>query len=134
MSDQSPQTQGDNPRSGQTPQATKGCSGCLALLVIFPIVFWIADFAGCGWTGDGTPQPGVSGRSAEPGMRRVGPRGAVVGYDQYGRPTRLPPGTAVRASGSSYSDPMTGPKTIYIVAEGAFRGTQVPLGEHELEP
>jgi len=67
-------------------------------------------------------------------MRRVGPLGAVVGYDNYGRPTRLPPGTKVRATRSSYSDPMAGPKTIYIVEEGAFRGTQVPLGEHELEP
>jgi hypothetical protein len=135
MSEQSPQEQEGNPASEPTPKAAKGCSGCLSLIVIFPIVFWIADFAGCGWTRDGTPKATVNGRStADPGTRHVGPLGAVVGYDNYGRPTLLPPGTTVRATGSTYSDPMAGPKTIYIVAEGAFRGTQVPLSEYELEP
>ena len=120
--------------TGTTPKTARGCSGCLALIVMFPVVFWIVDFAGCGWTRDGTPEATVNGRPvSKHDVRYVGPLGAVVGYDNYGRPTRLAPGTAVRGTGSTYTDPMTGPKTIYIVAEGAFRGTQVPLGEHELE-
>ena len=102
---------------------------------MFSGVFWIADFTGCGWTREGAHETTVSGRpTTDPGIRRVGPLGAVVGYDNYGRATRLPAGTAVQVTASYYHDPMAGRKTIYVVAEGAFRGTQVTLSEHELEP
>ena len=116
------------------PAHPKWLSGWVGWVVAFYAIFWISDHAGCQWTNPDT-KASTNGRStAEPGTRRVGPLGAVVGYDNYGRPTRLPPGTAVQATGSTYTDPMGGPKTIYVVEEGAFRGTQVPLGEHELEP
>jgi hypothetical protein len=99
----------------------------------FVVVFWIADYAGCEWTKtNDAVTANVSPK--DPSLRYVGPLGAVVGYDNYGGETRLQPGTAVRLSGGSYVDPMTGPKKIYVVTEGSLRGMQVPLSESDLEP
>lgn len=108
--------------------------GCLAFAGLFFVVFTIANIAGCDWTK--TKDAGTTGSqpSKDPSLRYIGPRGAVAGYDNHGRTTRLPPGTAVRASGSSYVDPTAGPTKIYTVTEGSLRGMQVPLSESDLEP
>jgi hypothetical protein len=108
--------------------------GCLGFVALFILVFWIADYAGCDWTKSGGGPASATAPAKDPSLRYIGPRGAVAGYDNYDLANRLPPGTAVRATGGSYMDPSTGPTKIYTVTEGKWRGTQVPLSESELEP
>jgi hypothetical protein len=112
----------------------KGCMGCLVLGGLFFVVFTIANIAGCEWTRTNEAGSTSSQSPKDPSLRYIGPRGAVAGYDNHGRTTRLPPGTAVRATGTSYMDPMNGPTKIYTVNEGSLRGMQVPLSESDLEP
>jgi len=38
-----------NPQPHQSG-AKNGCAGCAGLVVVFVVVFWIADYAGCKWT------------------------------------------------------------------------------------
>jgi hypothetical protein len=108
--------------------------GCLGFVALWILVFWIADYAGCHWTKSGSGPDSATTPAKDPSLRHVGPRGAVAGYDNHGRTTRLSPGTAVRATGTSYMDPMNGPTKIYTVNEGSLRGMQVPLSESDLEP
>jgi hypothetical protein len=108
--------------------------GCLGFVALWIVVFWIADYSGCEWTKTNDAGTTSSQPPKDPSLRHVGPRGAVAGYDNHGRTTRLPPGTAVRATGTSYMDPMNGPTKIYTVNEGSLRGMQVPLSESDLEP
>jgi len=87
----------------------------------------IALLAGCGGS-----SPAVnSTTSQEPGLRHIGPRGAVAVVDNYGRTKRLPPGTAVRAIRDTFPTP-AGPMKIYMVTEGSLGGMFVPLGERDL--
>ena len=118
------------------PGAKNGCMGCLGFGVLFFVVFCIADIAGCNWTKTTTDSATTANTSPakDPSLRYIGPGGAVAGHDNYGHTTRLPPGTAVRASGGAYVDPMAGPTTIYVVTEGSLRGMQVPLSESDLAP
>ncbi len=45
MSDQA------SPTGNQQPVPKKnGCAGCFGFVVLFVVVFWIADYAGCKWT------------------------------------------------------------------------------------
>lgn len=90
--------------------------------------------AGCDWTKTTDTGSACSQTSKDPSLRYIGPRGAVAGYDNHSRTTRLTPGTAVRADGGSYMDPSAGPTKIYTVTEGSLRGMQVPLSESDLEP
>jgi hypothetical protein len=122
------------PNATVKPAAGKGCVGCAGLMGLFVLVFWLADYAGCAWTKSGTDTDAYRKSPRDPTVRYVGPGGAVAGFDNYGRTTRLPPGTAVRATNTSYADPMNGPTRVYIVIEGDLRGMQVPLSEHDLEP
>lgn len=114
--------------------AKNGYMGCLGFGVLFFIVFWIADIAGCEWTKTNNAGTTSSLPAKDPGLRHIGPGGAVAGYDNYGRTTRLLPGTAVRATGTAYMDPINGPTKIYTVTEGEWRGMQVPVSERDLEP
>ena len=109
--------------------------GCLGFGVLFFVVFCIADIAGCNRTKTTTDSATTANTSPakDPSLRYVGPRGAVAGYDNYGRTTRLPPGTALRATGQSYMGP-GGPTQIYTVTEGNWQGMMVPLSEGDLEP
>lgn len=114
----------------QPKQPGKGCAGCLGIIVLCFIIGFIADIAGC----NPTTETQTNKPARDPNLRYVGSRGAVAGYDNHGRTTRLAPGTALRAAGGSYMDPMAGPKKIYVVTEGELRGMQVPLSESDLEP
>jgi hypothetical protein len=140
MNDQSTPFAGNSPPPIQAqPSPTKvsgskGCMGCLVFAGLFFVVFTIANIAGCEWTKTNNAGSISSQAPKDPSLRYVGPRGAVAGYDNNGRTTRLPPGTAVRATGTSYMDPMNGPTKIYTVTEGEWRGMQVPLSERDLEP
>jgi hypothetical protein len=96
---------------------SKGCVGCLAFAGLFFVVFTIANIAGCEWTKTNDAGSTTSSQPPkDPSLRYIGARGAVAGYDNYGRANRLPPGTAVRATDTFYVDPMNGPTKIYSVA------------------
>ena len=123
-----PQPGNQQPRQ---PGAKSGCIGCLGFGALFFVVFCIADIAGCNWTKTNDAATGTSKPSQDPSLRLIGPRGAVAGYDNYGRTTRLPPGTAVRATGQSYMGP-GGPTRIYTLTEGNLQGMMVPLSESDL--
>ena len=68
--------------------------------------------------------------ATDPSIRYIGDNGAVAGYDNYGSPVRLQPGTIVRATGSTYR----GTQRVYIISKGAMAGMQVPLSESDLRP
>ena len=120
----------------QPPKANpqNGCTGCIGLVVLMIIVSCIADYAGCGRVRIENAATPNKSSVQETGLRRIGPHGAVAGYDNNGIATRIAPGTAVRATGRAYVDPMSGPAKIYVVTEGDWRGTPVALGEKDLEP
>ena len=104
--------------------------GLFSLTVTFLMPFWIVVSTGCG----PPEQPQVGRRSNDPNLRYVGAGGAVAVHDNYGGETRLPPGTVVRATRSSFIDPMVGPIGIYLAIEGSHRGVPVPISEADLEP
>jgi hypothetical protein len=105
----------------------KGCMGCLGVVVLLMVIGWITEIGGC----DGDNKPPRSAQApADPSIRYIGVNGAVAGYDNYGSPVRLPPGTGVRATGGTYM----GTQKIYVVTEGALAGMQVPLSESDLRP
>jgi hypothetical protein len=103
MSQQPTSPTGTAPQPGSQQGAPKknGCMGCLGFVGLFFVVFTIANMAGCEWTKTNDAANSASKPSQDPSLRHIGPRGAVAGYDNRGRTTRLPPGTAVRASSLS---------------------------------
>jgi hypothetical protein len=76
-------------------QAGKGCAGCLGLIILYALIGWIADMVGCN---DSSKQAPAS-TTTDPNVRYVGANGAVFGQDQYGRTSRLEPGTSLRYAG-----------------------------------
>ena len=117
-------------RQPQERHGSKEYARCLSIIILLPIIAWMAGVAGCSKTEE-TPQPRTS--SVDPNIRYIGSRGAVAGYDNHGRTTRLAPGTSVRPTGSTYMDP-AGPKKVYVVLEGDLKGMPVPLSGSDLRP
>ena len=70
-----PPSSPDSPQATNTPaggskKPAKGCAGCLGLVAIFIVVFWIADFAGCQWTKNGlTSSPSAAAKVTKAELR-----------------------------------------------------------------
>lgn len=109
------------------PTAKQGCLGCLGVVILCGLIGGIADEVGC----NDSSNKGSIGAPINPNIRHIGPNGAVFGYDNHGRTSRLSPGTTVRRTNTSA--PASG-QQVYVIVDGQWAGAQVPLSESDLEP
>lgn len=104
---------------------SKGCLGCLSIVILLGLIGGIADEVGC----NDSSKTSSTSVATDPNIRHIGVNGAVLGYDSNGLANRLSPGTTVRRTGTTANG-----QQVYAVVDGQWAGALVPLSESDLEP